>query len=76
VKPHRYIKFFQARAQSESVTRLGNIMMMLRPALLILLLSLATTNIEATGPVVSNNEWTPVAASQRVRLPQNVIARY
>jgi len=33
-------------------------------------------NIEAIGPVVSNNEWTPVVNSQRVYLSPEVLAKY
>ncbi len=31
---------------------------------------------EAIGPVVSNNEWTPVVNSQRVYLSEETLAKY
>ncbi len=40
------------------------------------LILLMVGSIAAVGPTLSANDWTPVPASQRVRLPPEVIARH
>ena len=64
------------RAQSESWSR-GNTFStkMLFGSVLIVYTGLIY-NIEAIGPVVSNNELTPVVNSQRVYLSPEVLAKY
>merc|ERR1711935_254203 len=42
----------------------------------VLLVTGLICNIEAVGPTVSNNEWTPVVNSQRVYLSPEVLAKY
>merc|ERR1712018_56432 len=42
----------------------------------VLIVTSLICNIEAIGPVVSNNEWTPVVNSQRVYLSPEVLAKY
>ena len=42
----------------------------------VLLVTGLICNIEAVGPTVSNNEWTPVVNSQRVYLSPEVFAKH
>ena len=41
-----------------------------------LLVICALSGLEAVGPVVSNNQWTPVVNSRRVYLSPEVLAKY
>lgn len=45
----------------------------MKPRLSCLVIFLLLCSTEATGPLLSENDWTPVPASQRVRLPQEYI---
>ena len=41
-----------------------------------LLVICGLSGLEAVGPVVSNNQWTPVVNSRRVYLSPEVLAKY
>ena len=48
--------------------------MLLPPLALLVICGL--NGLEAVGPVVSNNQWTPVVNSRRVYLSPEVLAKY
>ena len=51
--------------------------MLMPPAAAVTLLVICgLSGLEAVGPVVSNNQWTPVVNSRRVYLSPEVLAKY
>ena len=51
--------------------------MLMPPAAAVTLLVISgLSGLEAVGPVVSNNQWTPVVNSRRVYLSPEVLAKY
>merc|ERR1711953_156069 len=56
---------------------MGSCKMLMPPAAVVTLLVISSlSGLEAVGPVVSNNQWTPVVNSRRVYLSPEVLAKY